>query len=267
LTFAHGDIGDTEVFFPWDAAQGNIIRLLAFAVDADGEPWAAFPTTNSLELGVGTTMAATNVTYAWDLSDGTLVTGSLVSHIYPSLRQFSAVVTTTNESSVLTGSTVVTIIKPSGELAIEPWDTIGCAGWYHRYWITYTNVSAIALHHVSLQVENPVNTLVVPQHYSAGIAKLGNGHYAWNLGTVPAGQTIVKRLVVQFFSNIPNETDVTVGVAVTADESNRLTNSAVVEVRRDGVCEGTGPWPTPSPTPSPTATPVGQILVPLVFKQ
>jgi PKD repeat protein len=215
----------------------------------------------------------TNAVFLWDLGDGTVITGSLVSHIYPSLGEFTAVVTATNESGSVSAWTLVTITKPTGELAMTPWQPTGCAGWYHSYWVTYTNVSAVVLHHVKLEVQNPAeNTLVVPKESSSGLTKQASGAYAWSLGTVASGQTVTKRLVIQFFSSILHETDVTVGLVATADESDRRESAATVQVRRDGICEQPGPWPTASPTasptltPSPTATPVGRLALPLIYR-
>lgn len=107
---------------------------------------------------------------------------------------------------------------------------------------------------------------MIPKESSSGLAKQSSGVYAWGLGTVTAGQIVVKRLVIQFFSNIIHETDVTVAIVATADESDRLESSATVQVRRDGICEGTGPWPSPSPTASPSPTPIGRLALPLIFR-
>ena len=47
--FAQGDSGDTEIRLELNMASISELGLIAFAVDDEGEPWAIFPTTNSLE--------------------------------------------------------------------------------------------------------------------------------------------------------------------------------------------------------------------------
>jgi len=47
--FAQGDGGHTEIRLALDVASVGELGLIAFAVDDEGEPWAMFPTTNSLE--------------------------------------------------------------------------------------------------------------------------------------------------------------------------------------------------------------------------
>jgi len=47
--FAQGEGGDTEIRLPLDMASIPELGLIAFALDDEGNPWAVFPTTNSLD--------------------------------------------------------------------------------------------------------------------------------------------------------------------------------------------------------------------------
>jgi uncharacterized repeat protein (TIGR01451 family) len=80
------------------------------------EPVSGLSATNDSPtlLGNSTRLTATvtagdNVVYAWAYGDGTAGSGPLVSHTYPSVGVFTAVVTASNSVSELTATTVVTI--------------------------------------------------------------------------------------------------------------------------------------------------------------
>jgi uncharacterized repeat protein (TIGR01451 family) len=65
-------------------------------------------------LGDATTLTATivsgsNVTYAWALGDGSTVTGAIVTHTYPAVNIYTAIVTASNGTSVVTATTTITI--------------------------------------------------------------------------------------------------------------------------------------------------------------
>jgi hypothetical protein len=61
-------------------------------------------------LLTATVLTGTNVVYEWALGDGTLLTGALVSHVYPAVGTYTAVVTATNAVSWAAASTSVEII-------------------------------------------------------------------------------------------------------------------------------------------------------------
>jgi PKD repeat protein len=66
------------------------------------------------ELGTATfltatTTAGTNISYTWDLGDGTVAYGSLISHTYSQTGTYTASVTATNSMSTVTATTVITI--------------------------------------------------------------------------------------------------------------------------------------------------------------
>ncbi len=65
-----------------------------------------FPQTTHLTAAV---TAGSNVTYTWAFGDGTTGSGSIVSHAYPAVGVYTAVVTAGNATNVVTTSTVVTI--------------------------------------------------------------------------------------------------------------------------------------------------------------
>jgi hypothetical protein len=67
-------------------------------------------------LGNVTTLTATittgsNVTYTWALGDGTPGSGAVLTHTYPALGVYTAVVTAVNSVSELTATTAVTIVQ------------------------------------------------------------------------------------------------------------------------------------------------------------
>lgn len=65
------------------------------------------------ELGQTTTLTATatgsNVTYEWDLGDDSYDTGSTVSHVYPGVGVYTALVTASNSVNSMTATTRITI--------------------------------------------------------------------------------------------------------------------------------------------------------------
>jgi len=67
-------------------------------------------------LGDPTTLTASvtggsNVTYTWALGDGKIDSGAVVTHIYPALGTYRAVVTAANNSEVITATTSVRILS------------------------------------------------------------------------------------------------------------------------------------------------------------
>jgi PKD repeat protein len=66
-------------------------------------------------LGITTTLSATleggtNVTYTWDLGDGTLAKGATIEHIYPAAGVYTAVVTATNSVGWEVATTTVVVV-------------------------------------------------------------------------------------------------------------------------------------------------------------
>ena len=74
-------------------------------------------------LGATTTLSATvtagtNVSYTWDLGDGTPAAGDVVQHIYPGAGQYIAAVTATNEVNVLTTTSTVDVVTSEEEILV-----------------------------------------------------------------------------------------------------------------------------------------------------
>jgi uncharacterized repeat protein (TIGR01451 family) len=63
----------------------------------------------NLTILTATVTAGSNVTYTWALGDGAFGDGMVVSHTYPAVGAYTAVVTATNSVSQLTAAAVVTI--------------------------------------------------------------------------------------------------------------------------------------------------------------
>ncbi len=60
-------------------------------------------------LLTATITSGTNVSFQWQLGDETLADGAQVTHIYPGVGEYTAVVTASNTANLLTDTTVVTI--------------------------------------------------------------------------------------------------------------------------------------------------------------
>ncbi|MCB8923178.1 MAG: PKD domain-containing protein [Ardenticatenaceae bacterium] len=56
-----------------------------------------------------TVTSGSNISYTWDLGDGTIMTGSTVAHIYPAVGVYTAVITAVNSISSQTVATIVHI--------------------------------------------------------------------------------------------------------------------------------------------------------------
>ncbi len=133
-----------------------------------------------------------NVTYTWDFGDGTTGAGALVTHTYPLIGVFTAIVTATNPASVLTATTVVTITDaPQVQLSTDAYSVAEDAG---PATITATLQEAAA---VTVTVE-----------------------YATGAGTATAGVDYVAASGVLTFA--PGVTTTTFPVAITDDLLDEL---------------------------------------------
>jgi hypothetical protein len=100
-------------------------RLVGLAPDLGADEWPLPPANTPIEgltavnsspteLGTatfltGTIAAGTNVSYTWDLGDGTVGHGRLLSHTYSLTGTFTAVVTASNSLNTITATTPVVI--------------------------------------------------------------------------------------------------------------------------------------------------------------
>jgi hypothetical protein len=98
-------------------ATNSVSELTATtAVIISDVPIAGLQATNDspTTLGESTVLLATiatgsNVTYTWALGDGTFASSAVISHAYPAVGAYTAVVTASNSVSELTATTAVTI--------------------------------------------------------------------------------------------------------------------------------------------------------------
>jgi PKD repeat protein len=68
------------------------------------------PTTlGSPTLLTATLAAGTNINYTWNFGDGLTGNGAMITHVYPAVGTYTAVVTASNTTNSLTATTVVTI--------------------------------------------------------------------------------------------------------------------------------------------------------------
>ncbi len=107
-TATHTD-GSTSEFSQAFAAGGIVDRPVEGLVAAHtGLGYIDTPITFAAAITAGT-----GVSFAWDLGDGSLVTGALVEHIYTIPGTYTATVTASNNSSSAQAQTVVTVIEPA----------------------------------------------------------------------------------------------------------------------------------------------------------
>ncbi len=88
-------------------------------VTVEEEPISGLEASNDspTSLGNPTTLTATvtsgtNVSYTWSFGDSSTGSGNAVSHIYPEVGIYTALVTASNPASELTATTVVTLTEP-----------------------------------------------------------------------------------------------------------------------------------------------------------
>jgi hypothetical protein len=98
--------------------QSDVLEA-AFTVFMEDMPITGLAATNDspTELGSLTTLTATiatgtNVTYAWDFSDGSFGIGQVTTHAYAAIGSYTATVTATNSQGNVLATTEVTIITP-----------------------------------------------------------------------------------------------------------------------------------------------------------
>ena len=80
------------------------IPITGLSVVNDSPTWIGAPTTLTATVATGS-----NVTYAWDFGDGESGSGPAVSHVYPSVGTYTAVVTASNSASAISDTSIVTI--------------------------------------------------------------------------------------------------------------------------------------------------------------
>jgi uncharacterized repeat protein (TIGR01451 family) len=113
-------------------------------------------------LGSPTTLTATvaagsNVTYTWAFGDGGAGSGAAVSHTYPAIGVYTAVVTACNSVSILTATTPVTVAEPISGLVV---------------------------------VNDSPTVLGDPTTFTATVAAGSDVTYTWNLGDGTVGQYV-----------------------------------------------------------------------------
>lgn len=132
--FAGANVGDFHIRFGSAAMDAGVDA--GIAVDIDGEPRPAFNSTDigadeyyeapiaslvatndsPTVLGHSTALTATvsagsHISYTWALGDGTAGSGPVITHTYPDIGVYVAVVTARNRVSLVTASTTVHITE------------------------------------------------------------------------------------------------------------------------------------------------------------
>jgi uncharacterized repeat protein (TIGR01451 family) len=110
---------DVGVYTAAVTANNRVSELTATTTATVDEGIAGLEATNDspTSLGNPTTLTATvtagsNATYTWDLGDGEYGSGAVVSHVYPDVGVYTAVVTANNRVSALTATTTITVTQP-----------------------------------------------------------------------------------------------------------------------------------------------------------
>ncbi len=80
------------------------IPITGLTVVNDSPTWIGAPTTLTATVATGS-----NVTYAWDFGDGEGGSGAVVTHVYPSVGTYTAVVTASNGANAVSDMSIVTI--------------------------------------------------------------------------------------------------------------------------------------------------------------
>lgn len=215
----------------------------------DSPSYIPWPTTLTATVEYGT-----NVSYTWDLGDGTTADGAVVAHAYAVHGTYIAVVTATNSASSAVATTTVSVLTPLHVLVARMTSQVACAGWNPRFLIAFTNVYPVALHGVRVVVTAPLYSQIVIDQSCPGLHPgAGDDNAYWELGTVGPGVVILKELVLHVYTTTPHLRPMMLQVTAYADVGGPYYAPVSFVVRRDGIC-ATRLTPTPSPTGTPTAT-------------
>jgi uncharacterized repeat protein (TIGR01451 family) len=127
------DFVNTAVISGTSSVLGEVVLGTDTASVTVQEPVSGLVAENDspTPLGGTTTLTASvaagsGVAYTWALGDGTIGSGAVLPHVYPSVGVYTAVVTASNSVSLLTTTTVVTIsdVPISGLIAVNDSPTL-----------------------------------------------------------------------------------------------------------------------------------------------
>jgi uncharacterized repeat protein (TIGR01451 family) len=143
-------------------------------------------------------MTGSNVAFTWAFGDGTTGSGAVVTHTYPAIGSYSAVVTANNSISVVTATTIVTVtgiadltigkIAPLSAVAGEP----------ITYTLTITNSGSFT-----------ATNLIVTDTLPSGANYVGGGTLTgeavnWTIASLPPGSSTTTQFVVTTTETITN---------------------------------------------------------------
>ena len=106
-----------HVSYVWATTMVTItdVPITGLSVVNDSPTWIGAPTTLTATVATGS-----NVTYAWDFGDGASDSGPVVSHVYPSVGTYTAVVTASNSAGAISDTSVVTVAAMGGSVVLWP---------------------------------------------------------------------------------------------------------------------------------------------------
>ncbi|MCP5009870.1 MAG: PKD domain-containing protein, partial [Aestuariibacter sp.] len=179
-----------------------------------------------IELGQTTTLTATisggsePISYTFNFGDGSpeVVNGSVVTHTYQTVGEYTAVVTASNSVNVLTATTTVTVTGPPNLTLSKTGPTVVIVGEPITYTLTISNSGTAAATNLII-----TDTLPTGSSYLTGGIRINNV-VSWTVASLASGETITRSFTVTASETITNS-----DYAVVADDGVSAVGPDVVK--------------------------------------
>lgn len=141
------------------------------------------PTALSFPTNFTATIATdSDVSYTWDLGDGHIAQGAVISYAYASVGQYTAVVTATNAVSQMTATTVITVYTPvqasfivASTSGIAPFTAVftntSTGDYTHSLWVFGDGLTST--------LDSPTHIYTDPGVYTVSLTVSGPGGVDW----------------------------------------------------------------------------------------